>query len=131
MNRGKCLLFGQVAVLFGGRDALVKTYAGYTQCERCGVYDSDPRWCDLCMAPKDRNSPVGGRVVAGNGQGNPATGTVGWRPPSAHRALTKDPPEVPQFHNFIVPFSKPGRSTSGTCETVLARELLSTRRPGA
>lgn len=29
-----------------------KTYAGYTRCEHCGIYDSDPEWCDLCGTTK-------------------------------------------------------------------------------
>lgn len=31
----------------------LKTYSVYTRCELCGVYDSDPYWCDLCGRPKD------------------------------------------------------------------------------
>jgi len=42
---------------------VVNTYAGYIQCERCGVYDNNPNWCVLCGKRKniDRstNSPVG------------------------------------------------------------------------
>ncbi len=30
----------------------LKTYSIYTQCARCGVYDRDPAWCDLCGKPK-------------------------------------------------------------------------------
>lgn len=30
----------------------LKTYAGYTRCEHCGIYDSDPDWCDLCGTTK-------------------------------------------------------------------------------
>jgi hypothetical protein len=29
-----------------------KTYAIYTRCDHCGVYDRDPNWCDLCAKPK-------------------------------------------------------------------------------
>ena len=40
-----------------GRPAL-ETYAGYTRCQHCGIYDSDPRWCDLCGMRKERQGPV-------------------------------------------------------------------------
>ncbi len=30
----------------------LKRYSIYTQCARCGVYDRDPVWCDLCGKPK-------------------------------------------------------------------------------
>jgi hypothetical protein len=36
----------------------VETYAGYTRCQHCGIYDSDPRWCDLCGMRKERQGPV-------------------------------------------------------------------------
>jgi hypothetical protein len=28
-------------------------YAGYAQCNRCAVYDSNPLWCALCGQPKN------------------------------------------------------------------------------
>jgi len=31
----------------------MKTYAIYTQCDHCGVYDRDPQWCALCQRPKE------------------------------------------------------------------------------
>ncbi len=30
-----------------------KTYAVYTRCDHCGIYDRDPDWCDLCQKRKD------------------------------------------------------------------------------
>jgi len=30
----------------------MRTYTIYTQCEHCGVYDRDPKWCALCGRPK-------------------------------------------------------------------------------
>ncbi len=30
-----------------------KVYAGYFRCCHCGIYDSNPHWCDLCGRPKD------------------------------------------------------------------------------
>ena len=44
-----------------GRPAL-ETYAGYTRCQHCGIYDSDPRWCDLCGMCKERQGPVDRKV---------------------------------------------------------------------
>ena len=41
----------------------VKIYAGYTRCDHCGIYDSDPRWCDLCGKPKDARASRGSRPV--------------------------------------------------------------------
>jgi len=46
----------------------MNTYAGYTQCGYCGVYDRDDRWCSLCRKPKrerdeTRSRPFGMRVV--------------------------------------------------------------------
>jgi len=39
-------------------DSTLKTYAGYTRCEHCGIYDSDPEWCDLCGSSKhSRKTP--------------------------------------------------------------------------
>ena len=38
---------------------VVQTYAGYTRCDHCGIYDRDPHWCDLCQMPKDRNVSSG------------------------------------------------------------------------
>jgi hypothetical protein len=35
----------------------VKTYAVYTRCDHCGIYDRDPHWCDLCGRPKDLRRP--------------------------------------------------------------------------
>jgi hypothetical protein len=36
----------------------VQTYAVYTRCNQCGVYDRDPGWCDLCGRPKEgRGAP--------------------------------------------------------------------------
>ncbi len=36
----------------------VQTYAVYTRCNQCGVYDRDPDWCALCARPKDgRDAP--------------------------------------------------------------------------
>ncbi len=26
----------------------LELYAGYTRCQHCGIFDSDPEWCDLC-----------------------------------------------------------------------------------
>ncbi|HXN48785.1 MAG TPA: hypothetical protein VN893_19195 [Bryobacteraceae bacterium] len=31
----------------------VQTYAVYTRCSQCGVYDRDPGWCTLCGRPKE------------------------------------------------------------------------------
>jgi hypothetical protein len=31
----------------------LETYAGYTRCARCGIYDRHPAWCNLCGKPKD------------------------------------------------------------------------------
>jgi hypothetical protein len=31
----------------------MRTYMIYTQCDHCGVYDRDPRWCALCQRPKE------------------------------------------------------------------------------
>ena len=31
----------------------VQTYAVYTRCNQCGVYDRDPDWCALCARPKE------------------------------------------------------------------------------
>jgi len=39
-----------------GGEMAVQTYAGYTRCDHCGIYDWDPHWCDLCQMPKDRNA---------------------------------------------------------------------------
>jgi hypothetical protein len=41
-------------------------YAGYTRCQRCGIYDSDPRWCELCGMRKESRGPVDrkGRDIA-------------------------------------------------------------------
>ena len=36
----------------------VETYAGYTRCHHCGIYDSDPYWCDLCGMRKESRGPV-------------------------------------------------------------------------
>jgi len=32
---------------------LMRTYTIYTQCDHCGVYDRDPKWCALCQKPKE------------------------------------------------------------------------------
>jgi hypothetical protein len=46
----------------------LETYAGYTRCQHCGIYDSDPRWCDLCGMGKEIQRIVdrNGRVTAGS-----------------------------------------------------------------
>jgi len=31
----------------------MRTYTIYTQCDHCGVYDRDPKWCSLCQRTKD------------------------------------------------------------------------------
>jgi hypothetical protein len=36
----------------GGDLTVLNTYACYTRCERCGVYDRDAEWCELCGKPK-------------------------------------------------------------------------------
>jgi len=32
----------------------LQTYSVYTRCVHCGIYDKDPRWCTLCVKPKDQ-----------------------------------------------------------------------------
>jgi hypothetical protein len=48
-NVSPCKRFG---VMWMGRPGL-ETYAGYTRCQHCGIYDSDPHWCDLCGVRKE------------------------------------------------------------------------------
>jgi ribosomal protein L37E len=37
----------------------VQTYAVYTRCNQCGVYDREAGWCALCGRPKDgRGAPA-------------------------------------------------------------------------
>jgi hypothetical protein len=31
----------------------LQTYAVYTRCSHCGIYDRSPHWCALCGKPKD------------------------------------------------------------------------------
>jgi hypothetical protein len=31
----------------------MRTYTIYTQCDHCGVYDRDPKWCLLCGKRKE------------------------------------------------------------------------------
>lgn len=38
---------------YPGPEMAVQTYAVYTRCNQCGVYDRDPDWCALCGRPKD------------------------------------------------------------------------------
>jgi hypothetical protein len=33
----------------------LQTYAVYTRCSHCGIYDKDSQWCALCGRPKDAN----------------------------------------------------------------------------
>jgi hypothetical protein len=35
-----------------GPEMPLKTYACYTRCERCGLYDRDTAWCKLCGKSK-------------------------------------------------------------------------------
>ena len=48
----------------------LKTYAGYTRYQDCGIYDSDPRWCDLSGMRKGKPRPLDrkGRGSACGGQ---------------------------------------------------------------
>lgn len=32
----------------------LQIYSVYTRCNHCGIYDRDPRWCTLCVKPKDQ-----------------------------------------------------------------------------
>ena len=53
----ECFASRRFGVIWMGRAGL-ETYAGYTRCRHCGIYDSDPRWCDLCGMRKERQGPV-------------------------------------------------------------------------
>lgn len=44
----------------GGDVMALKTYACYTRCERCGVYDRNAEWCTLCGKPKRAAQNLGG-----------------------------------------------------------------------
>ena len=50
-----------------GRTGL-ETYAGYTRCHHCGIYDSNLGWCDLCGMRKEIQRAVNrnGRATAGS-----------------------------------------------------------------
>jgi hypothetical protein len=44
---------------YPGPEMAVQTYAVYTRCNQCGVYDRDPDWCALCGRHKDgRGAPA-------------------------------------------------------------------------
>jgi hypothetical protein len=64
----------------------LKKYAGYTRCECCGVYDSDPAWCDLCGRPKTGGSPSR-RTSAGHKPAGPWVATGAHLPAPSTSAV--------------------------------------------
>ena len=53
----ECFASRRFGVIWMGRVGL-ETYAGYTRCQHCGIYDTDPRWCDLCGMRKESRGPL-------------------------------------------------------------------------
>jgi hypothetical protein len=49
----KMLCVFRILDYLGVRRSGVNIYAGYVQCDHCGIYDSHPQWCELCRRPKE------------------------------------------------------------------------------
>jgi hypothetical protein len=71
----------------GDMTTVLKTYACYRRCERCGVYDRDAGWCELCGKPKRAARNFSGAGQASANRSNAAE-TGARRAPSRPVAPT-------------------------------------------